>query len=207
MNETNAIVAVDADDKVFFVSGREEREQAKRTRKTRARLQRKLASRKAQGKDTQGVRRALKRLGKKQGNRTRTTCQMMAAELSKFAGEDAVLVLEDLKFKRKTKKNCNNRALRRRLNGWPYALMRQCIENRAQMSGQTVVVVNPAYTSQECNRCGMKGVRKRREFSCECGYENHADINASLNLRDKYTALRRRGAPSVVPEALATSCS
>ena len=153
------------------------------------------------------MRRALKRLGKKQGNRTRTTCQMMAAELSKFAGEDAVLVLEDLKFKRKTKKNCNNRALRRRLNGWPYALMRQCIENRAQMSGQTVVVVNPAYTSQECNRCGMKGVRKRHEFSCECGYENHADINASLNLRDKYTALRRRGAPSVVPEALATSCS
>ncbi len=207
LNETNAIVAVDADDQVFFLSGREEREQAKRTRKTRARLQSKLASRKAERKSTRSVRRALKRLGKKQRNRTRTRCQMMAAELSKFAGKDAVLVLEDLKFKKKTKKNCNSRALRRRLNAWPYALMRQCIENRTQISGQTVVVVNPAYTSQQCNRCGSFGTRCRHEFSCECGYKNHADINAALNLRDKYTALRRRGAPSVVPEALATSCS
>lgn len=155
LNETNAIVAVNADGEVFFLSDREDRQRAKRTRKTRARLQRKLASRKAQGKDTRSVRRALKRLGTKQSRRNRTSCQMMAAELSEFAGEDAVLVLEDLKLDRKTKRNCGSTALRRRLNGWPHGLMQRCITNRAEVSRQSVVKINPAYTSQTCHRCGQ----------------------------------------------------
>lgn len=202
LNETNAIVAMDADGEVFFLSGREDRQKAKRTRKTRARLQRKLASRKAQGKDTRSVRRALKRLGRKQRNRNRTSCQMMAAQLSEWAGEDAVLVLEDLKLERKKKGYGMSKALRRKLNGWPHGLMQRCISNRAAVSRQTIVKVNPAYTSQECNRCGQRGKRSRHLFSCSCGYQAHADVNASANLRDKYTALRRSGVLSVTPEAL-----
>jgi IS605 OrfB family transposase len=202
LNETNAIVAMRADGGVFFLSGREDRESAKRTRKTRVRLQRKLASRKAQGKDTRSVRRALKRLGRKQRNRNRTSCQMMAAELSKWAGEDAVLVLEDLELERKKKGNGMSKALRRRLNGWPHGLMQQCISHRAEVSRQAVVKVNPAYTSQQCNRCGQLGQRRRHLFSCSCGYQAHADVNASANLRDRYTALRRSGALSVALEAL-----
>ena len=203
LNETNAVVAVNADDEVCFLSGREDRYAAQKTRKQRARLQRKLASRKAEGRDTRSVRRALTRLGRKQRNRTRTSCQMMAAELSKWAGPDAILVVEDLKLSRKRKGNGMSRALRRRLNGWPYALMLQCITNRAEVSGQRVEKLHPAYTSQTCNRCGVLGTRNRHDFTCSCGYQNHADVNASLNIRDTYTASRRRGVPSETPEALA----
>ena len=128
---------------------------------------------------------------------------MMAAELSKWAGPDAILVVEDLKLKRKTKGDRMSKALRRRLNGWPYALMRQCITHWAEVSGQIVEKIDPAYTSQTCNRCGGLGTRHRHDFTCSCGYQNHADINASLNIRDTYTASRRRGVPSVTPEALA----
>ncbi len=52
--------------------------------------------------------------------------------------------------------------------------------------GGTVIKINPAYTSQACNCCGSIN-RKNREnqakFSCvDCGHEDHADINAALNI-------------------------
>lgn len=71
LNETNALVAADPDDNIFFASGRAVKVANRRTQKTRARLQRTHAARKAERRDTRSVRRALKRLGRKQRNRTR----------------------------------------------------------------------------------------------------------------------------------------
>ena len=45
-----------------------------------------------------------------------------------------------------------------------------------------VQVVNPAYTSQTCSKCGKLGRAEGRHFSCGCGYQNHRDINASINI-------------------------
>jgi hypothetical protein len=72
LNETNAIVAVDAENREFFVSGRDTKTRNRRNRRTRRRLQKKLVAHKAEKKDTRSVRRLLKRLGRKQRNRTRT---------------------------------------------------------------------------------------------------------------------------------------
>ena len=58
------------------------------------------------------------------------------------------------------------------------------------------VVVNPAYTSQQCNVCGHteKGNRKSQsEFEClKCGHKDNADINASKNIRGKGIAKNRQ---------------
>jgi putative transposase len=72
LNETNAVVAMDADDQMFFESGKAIKVANTRTFKTRKWLQKKLATRKAEGQDTHSVRRLLKRLGRKRSNRTRT---------------------------------------------------------------------------------------------------------------------------------------
>lgn len=57
---------------------------------------------------------------------------------------------------------------------------------KVEERGGIVVKINPAYTSQTCNCCGSIN-RKNREnqakFSCvDCGHEDHADINAALNI-------------------------
>ncbi len=72
LNETNTLVAVDPDGRELFISGKSIKVKNRRTAKTRTRLQSKHATRKAEKKDTRSVRRLLKRLGRKQRNRTRT---------------------------------------------------------------------------------------------------------------------------------------
>jgi len=92
LNETNALVAVDPDGRTLFVSGKAVKVKNRRTAKTRARLQAKHAARKAQHKDTRSVRRVMKRLGRKQRNRTRTFAQQTAKQLVEWAPQRPVLV-------------------------------------------------------------------------------------------------------------------
>lgn len=54
--------------------------------------------------------------------------------------------------------------------------------------GIRVSLVNPRYTSQTCSHCGHIDLNSRnsRQFKCtKCGYKNHADINASINIKNR----------------------
>jgi len=71
------------------------------------------------------------------------------------------------------------------------------IEWGAKKRGLPVVFVNPAYSSQECNRCHYVSRENRpnqQTFCCVvCGHQSHADTNASRNLacRAEDEALRQ----------------
>ncbi len=204
LNETNALVAVDADDRVFFVSGKKVKVRNKRTYKTKKRVQKKLAAKKAEGthQDTRSVRRVLKRLGRKQANRTRTFAKTAAKQLVDWAPANAVLVFEALSVPQPRKGVVKGKATRRRLSQWQRHLIRQAVESKAQERGMVVAEVNPAYTSQLCARCGLLGIRKRHVFVCpHCGHTAHADINAAVNVRDRYTVFRDGGHPVSVPRS------
>ncbi|WP_052890069.1 RNA-guided endonuclease InsQ/TnpB family protein [Thermogemmatispora carboxidivorans] len=204
LNETNALVAVDGQERVLFVSGKAVKVRNRRTAKTRARLQRKLAAHKAQHRDTRSVRRVLKRLGRKQRHRTQTFAQTVAKRLVEWAPPQAVLVFEQLQVPPPQKEQIRGRALRRRLALWQRGLIRRWTEQQAQERGLCVVEVNPAYTSQICSRCGQRGNRRRHAFAClHCGFLEHADINAARNIRARCTVLRGSGLPSTSPEARA----
>ena len=206
LNETNALVAVDAEGNNLFISGKEVKVRNKRSFKTRKRLQSKLASRKAEGKDTHSVRRVLKRLGRKRSNRTRTFAQTTAKRLCQWAKPDSVLVFEALNIPQPRKGRIRGKARRRRLSQWQYGLVRRYAESKAQEFSLAVAEVNPAYTSQTCSRCGLLGKRHRHDFRCpSCGFSLHADLNAAINIRNRYTVSRDGGLLSTSPEALSAS--
>lgn len=208
LNETNTLVAVDADDRELFISGRATKIRNDRTHKTRSRLHKKLAARKAEKKDTRSCRRLLKRLSHKQRNRTRTFCQQVAKQLVDWVKPNSVIVFEDLKMPKVSKKLRVARGMRCRLSQWEHYLIRLNVTSKAQERGMAIEYVNPRYTSQNCSRCGLRGSRKGHQFECpHCGHKDHADRNAAVNIRNRYTVLRSQGGESwsVDSEALEKS--
>jgi IS605 OrfB family transposase len=203
LNETNAVVAVDADGREFFHSGKATKVRNQRTMQATQRVQRKLATKKAEGADTHGVRRVLKRLSGRRKRRTADFARCTAKRLIEWAPADAVLVFEDLRIEQPYRDLTRGMALRRRLSQWQHGAIRQAMANKAQLVGFALVTVNPAYTSQICSRCGLRGRRKRHTFICpSCGHTQHADVNAAINIRTRYVQSRLDGALSTAPEAL-----
>lgn len=198
LNETNALVAVDTDDKFLFISGLERRIRNKRNRKTVKRLQKKLAQRKAEHKNTRSVIRVLKRLQGKQVHRTKDFCHTASKRLVEFSPKNSVLVFEDLNFgwgKR------GSHAWNRRFHTWPRGMLFAFARYKVEGKGQ-VVLVDPKNTSQICSRCGLKGIRSRHLFNCpHCGFSFHADLNAATNIRNRFTSLRASEPQSTGSEA------
>jgi IS605 OrfB family transposase len=203
LNETNALVAVDADGREFFHSGKALKVRNYRTMQATKRVQRKLAAKKAEGADTHGVRRVLKRLSGRRRRRTQDFARVAAKRLIAWASPDAVLVFEDLRMPQPYRELTRGVALRRRLSQWQHGAIRQAVANKAQLAGLAIACVNPAYTSQQCSRCGLRGKRHRHTFTCpSCGHTQHADVNAATNIRHRYVQSRLDGALSIAPEAL-----
>ena len=203
LNETNAVVAVDAEGRELFVTGLAVKVANRRTAHTVSRLQARKATRKAAGQDTRSVRRVCKRLSRRRARRTRDFARCTAKRLVAWAPKDAVLVFEDLSGlgapERGLKKGP---ALRRRLALWQHGAIRHAVANKAQLAGVRIAEVDPAYTSQTCNGCGRRGIRKRHAFTCPaCGYTAHADLNAARNIRDRFVQFRLDREPSISPEA------
>jgi putative transposase len=60
-----------------------------------------------------------------------------------------------------------------------------CLAYKAECAGRQFVKVNPAYTSQDCHKCGhrQKMPLSERVYNCPCcGMSCHRDLNASLNI-------------------------
>jgi IS605 OrfB family transposase len=93
------------------------------------------------------------------------------------------IVCEDLTKTFKSKnlgKNTN-----RRLSSWIKGLMASAIDIVASRRGSRVILINAAYTSQMCSKCGCLGKRTGDTFHCTsgCGAVMQADQNAAVNVK------------------------
>lgn len=101
-----------------------------------------------------------------------------------------VIAFEDLAYIRRQARKGTKTGRRRRnmLNQWPFSQLQEYTAYKAARNGIRIMMVDPAYTSQKCNRCGYVDARNRNHarFDClRCGHSDNADHNAALNIRDK----------------------
>ena len=94
--------------------------------------------------------------------------------------QHAALLFEDLGSIRPTRQQ--HRSFKYALHSGSFFQLQTFVEHKVKLLGVPVLYVDPAYTSQDCSRCGTRGQRKRKDFKCPtCGHVDHAGVNAAFN--------------------------
>lgn len=161
----------------YQVKGQEARRVRRKYHHLRAELQQ---------KGTRSAKRRLKALSGKEKRFMRDTNHVISKRLA-HDSTVTTYVLEDLKGIRRQRKG---KKLNHWLAQWAFHQMQEFLTYKCQWNDIKVVYIDPAYTSQTCNACGRvdKKNRVKGKYLCKhCGFIAHADHNASLNIRDKYT--------------------
>jgi IS605 OrfB family transposase len=99
-------------------------------------------------------------------------------------GDLKTLIVEDLKNVKHKSKGKISKQFNNKLQRWSYPKVLIALERHSETKGFEFRRVNPAYTSQECSRCGVvkKENRQGESYSCSCGLNMDADLNASMNI-------------------------
>lgn len=143
--------------------------------------------------------RQLKKIANRESRIVRDMNHKISRKIAEVAkSQHAALVFEDLTGIRNTRKQ--HRSFRYALHSWSFYQLQQFVEYKAKLLGVPVIYVNPAYTSQDCSRCGARGERDGKEFKCPiCGHVDHADVNAAFNI-----ALRHKGVVDRIQKEMCT---
>jgi putative transposase len=160
------------------------------------RLQQKLAR---QRKGSANRRRTVAAMGRITGRVVDRRADFCAYTANRITSRNAVVVLEDLRTRNMTasasgtleRPGCKVRqkaGLNRGILDKGWHKLELALRNAARHTGSRILLVNPAYTSQTCNRCGHVDPESRKSqaaFECTaCGHRDHADVNAAKNQRD-----------------------
>jgi putative transposase len=123
-----------------------------------------------------GAKRLLKKISKKQLNRTKDTNHKVSRAIVDFAKKHrSVIVMEDLSGVRKGK---IKRPTERRQ--WSYYQLQTFITYKAALVGIPIHYISPKNTSKECSRCGTINTPNGKQYKCSCGNLSHRDINAAF---------------------------
>ncbi len=76
-----------------------------------------------------------------------------------------------------------------KLHQWAFGKITQLISYKAKALGMKVEVIDEAYTSQTCPKCGNRKKPTNRNYTCKCGFEYHRDGVGAINIRQKYLGL------------------
>lgn len=142
---------------------------------------------KLQSKGTKSARRLLKWMsGKERRFQTDVNHCISKSIVNK---PETVFVLEDLSGIRPNKKEGTSRGKQNFwLSNWSFFQLEQFIEYKAESLGKVMLKIDPAYTSQECSKCGEvnKNSRSGLRYKCKnCGFELNSDLNAARNIANR----------------------
>ena len=75
---------------------------------------------------------------------------------------------------------------RQKLHQWAFSKIAELVTYKAKALGIKVKVIDEAYTSQTCPKCGNRKKPTNRNYTCNCGFKYHRDGVGAINIRQKY---------------------
>ncbi len=102
-------------------------------------------------------------------------------ESCRVVGAYDTIAVEDLSVNRMVHNHC----LAKSITDAAWSMFSSCLSYKAENAGRRFIAVNPAYTSQDCSRCGhrQKLTLADRMYRCPCcSLEIGRDHNAAINI-------------------------
>jgi len=128
-----------------------------------------------------GKRRTLRQLSRKQSRRTTHENHIVSKQIVSYAvTHHRAIAVENLETVRKP-----NSKIRKYVekSQWAFYQLLSFIRYKAALHGVIIAEVNPAYTSQNCSRCGQRNTPNGKKYVCgHCGHTDHRDANAAFNI-------------------------
>ncbi len=156
-------------------------------REKHVRLRKRLKS-----KNTRSSRRVHAKLAQQEKRAVTDYCRKAARRIFDYAlqFDSPILVFEDLTGIRDSIGRTSKK-LNQQIHTWPFRVLRESIEMRAELLGIQVTFVDPSYTSQTCPRCKTidNKNRQRDMFLCvSCKYKNNSDVVAATNIALRWSS-------------------
>ena len=165
-------------------------------------------TRSLQIKGTRGSKKVLKRMSGKRFRFVKDSNHCISKKIVSFSvsSGNSLIALENLTGITRTRRV--TKRYRNTFHTWPFYQLRHFITYKASAYGMDVIVVDPRNTSKGCSRCGHVSDNQRNgsSFKCKaCGFQLHADLNASRNIAQRARLARQvlasPGSPSMTPKA------
>jgi putative transposase len=195
MAESNEMVGVDAGLKSFAATSDGETVEAPHFFRTEerelARCQRRLAEAKKGTRQQAHRKRVVAKVHERIANKRKDFAHQ---ESRKLVNRYGFIAVEDLSVNRMSK----NRRLSKSIMDAAWSDFTQRLLYKAEEADREVVKVNPAYTSQDCSRCGHRQLMplSARRYECpNCGFALDRDHNAAINILSLGMQTREHPAP------------
>ncbi len=149
-----------------------------------------------QSKGTKSAKRLLKKLSGKENRFAKDVNHCISKQIVEMPYD--IIVMEKLSIKRKKEQGKRFNSI---LNGWSYYQLENFVDYKAKREGKRVEFVDARYTSQKCSSCGHvhRSNRYQTSFKCKaCGFQLHADLNASRNIKNNFKATLGKSSSSRV---------
>ena len=150
----------------------------KQGEKALSKAQRKLSKLKIGTKERRKQGKAVAKIHEHIRNQRKDFCHK---ESKKLIDQYQYICIEDLNIKNMI----DGSYLAKSITDASWNQFRQFLIYKAEDAGRKVGLTNPAYTSQDCSKCGFRKEKKlseRKHICLQCGYESTRDLNAAENI-------------------------
>ena len=142
--------------------------------------QRKLSKQTKGFPERKRAKRVVAHIHERIANRRNNFCHQ---EARKIVNRFGIICIEDLNINRMRENNF--RSINRSISDVAWGMFAQYLSYKAESADRILVRINPAFTSQDCSRCGYRQVKKlsdRIHHCSYCGLKIDRDYNSALNI-------------------------